>query len=135
MAITFDWNINDIRVRYSSASLSNIVTTIGWIYRGVAEGTSSLGESGSFNRADSGTVVLDIDDNASVASEDFVAYESLTRDLVLGWVTASLGDTFVTNLQARVSGSINEQAESNKTPNNNVVKTFKNFFILISSIE
>ena len=109
MAITFDWNINDIRVRYSSASLSNIVTTIGWIYRGVAEGTSSLGESGSFNRADSGTVVLDIDDNASVASEDFVAYESLTRDLVLGWVTASLGDTFVTNIQARVSGSITEQ--------------------------
>ena len=117
MAITFDWNINDIRVRFSSASLSNIVTTIGWIYRGVAEGTSSLGESGSFNRADSGTVVLDIDDNASVAPEDFVAYESLTRDLVLGWVTASLGDTFVTNLQARVSGSITEQlnpSEGNK---------------------
>ena len=109
MAITFDWNIGDISVRYSSASLSNIVTTIGWVCRGMAEGTSSLGESGSFNRADSGTVVLDIDDNASVAPEDFVAYESLTRDLVLGWVTASLGDTFVTNIQARVSGSITEQ--------------------------
>ena len=117
MAITHDWNISDMSIRYSSASLSNIVTTIGWIYRGVAEGTSSLGESGSFNRADSGTVVVDIDDNASVAPEDFVAYESLTRDLVLGWVTASLGDTFVTNMQARVSGSIIEQlnpSEGNK---------------------
>ena len=109
MAITFDWNINDIRVRYSSASLSNIVTTIGWIYRGVAEGTSSLGVSGSFNSGDSGTLGLDIDGNASVAPADFVAYESLTRDLVLGWVTASLGDTFVTNLQGRLSGSITEQ--------------------------
>ena len=110
MAITFDWDIGNISVRHSSASLSNIVTTIGWVYRGMAEDTSSLGESGRFiTAADSGRVVLDIDDNASVASEDFVAYESLTRDLVLGWVTASLGDTFVTNIQARVSGSITEQ--------------------------
>ena len=109
MAITFDWDIGNISVRHSSASLSNIVTTIGWVYSGMAEGTSSLGESGSFYGADSGTAVLDIDDNASVASEDFVAYESLTRDLVLGWVTASLGDTFVTNLQGRLSGSITEQ--------------------------
>ena len=109
MAITFDWNINDIRVRYSSASLSNIVTTIGWIYRGVAEGTSSLGVSGSFNSGVSGTLGLDIDGNASVAPADFVAYESLTEDVVTGWVTASLGDQQVTIMQNSISGSITEQ--------------------------
>ena len=104
MAITYDWNFDPLEVTYSSASLDNVVTTVHWQYTANTEGTSSLGVSGSFSGRSIGTVSLD-----PVASADFVAYASLTEDLVEGWVTASLGEDEVTNIHASVSNSLADQ--------------------------
>ena len=104
MAITYDWNFDPLEVTYSSASLDNVVSVVHWQYTAETEGTSSLGVSGSFQGRSIGTVTLD-----PVASADFVAYASLTEDLVEGWVTASLGDDEVTNIQASVSNSLADQ--------------------------
>ena len=104
MAITYDWNFDPLEVTYSSASLANVVSTVHWQYTGTTEGTSSLGVSGSFVGRSIGTVTLD-----PVASGDFVAYASLTEDLVEGWVTGSLGDDEVANIHANVSGSLRDQ--------------------------
>ena len=104
MAITYDWNFDPLEVTYSSASLDNVVTTVHWQYTADTEGTSSLGASGSFQGRSIGTVSLD-----PVASADFVAYVSLTEDLVEGWVTGSLGDDQVTEIHASVSNSLANQ--------------------------
>jgi len=104
MAITYRWDLRPIEVTYSSASMDNVVSRVHWRYYAETEATSSLGISGSFVATQFGT-----EDLSPVASADFTAYESLTEDLVIGWVTASLGDVRVTEMLTNVSGSIVEQ--------------------------
>jgi hypothetical protein len=104
MAITYDWNFDPLEVTYSSASLDNVVSVVHWQYTAETVGTSSLGVTGSFYGRSIGTVSLD-----PVASADFVAYASLTEDLVEGWVTGSLGDEEVASIQANVSKSLADQ--------------------------
>ena len=104
MAITYNWNFDPLEVTYSSASLANVVNIVHWQYRGEIEATSSLGVSGSFTAQNIGTVGLD-----SVASADFTAYGSLTEAQVTGWVTASMGDERVTEIQTGVSKSLEAQ--------------------------
>ena len=104
MAITYKWNFDPLDVQYSSASLTNVVTNVHWQYSATTEGTSSLGQSGSFVRRNIGVISLD-----PVASADFTAYGSLTEAQVTGWVTASLGDERVTEMQTGVSKSLATQ--------------------------
>ena len=104
MAFTYRWNFDPLEVTYSSASMDNVVSVVHWQYYGETEGTSSLGVSGSFASTNIGTVTLD-----PVASADFVAYGDLTEALVTGWVTASMGDDRVTEIQTNVSKSLVDQ--------------------------
>jgi hypothetical protein len=104
MALTYRWNFDPLEVTYSSASLDNVVSIVHWQFYGETEGTSSLGESGSFYASNIGTV-----NTEPVASADFVAYASLTAAVVEGWVTASLGDDRVAEISASVSRSIETQ--------------------------
>jgi tetrahydromethanopterin S-methyltransferase subunit H len=104
MAFTYRWNFDPLEVTYSSASLANVVSTVHWQYYAETEGTSSLGVSGSFIASNIGTETL-----SSVASADFVAYGDLTEALVTGWVTASMGDARVTEIQTNVSKSLEDQ--------------------------
>ena len=109
MAITYNWNFDPLEVTYSSASLANVVNIVHWQYRGEIEATSSLGVSGSFTAQNIGTVGLD-----SIASADFVAYDELTEAIVTGWVTGSLGDEKVTQIQTSVSRSLETQLNPTK---------------------
>ena len=104
MAITYNWNFDPLEVTYSSASLANVVNIVHWQYRGEIEATSSLGVSGSFTAQNIGTVCLD-----SIDSADFVAYDELTEAIVTGWVTGSMGDDRVTEIQTNVSRSLVDQ--------------------------
>ena len=104
MAFTYRWNFDPLEVTYSSASLANVISIVHWQYHAETEGTSSLGVSGSFNARNIGTVNLD-----PVASADFVAYDDLTEAIVTGWVTGSMGDERVTQIQTSVSRSLESQ--------------------------
>ena len=110
MAINYSWDFSNLQVQYTSNSLANVVTRVDWQY---------TGESGSHEHHCSVNNIATI---GSVASADFVAYESLTEDLITGWVTASLfdehGDDYITTMQTKISGSIAESlhpVEGNKT--------------------
>ena len=100
MAITYSWDITNLRVQHDSNSLANVVNAVEWQY---------TGESGSGAHHGSINNIAWI---GPVASADFVAYESLTEAKVLGWVTASLiaddGDDYLTTMQTKISGSIAE---------------------------
>ena len=94
MAINYSWDFPDIEVQYTSNSLANVVTELRWQY---------TGEVGGGEYHDSKVGILKV---GPVAAESFVAYESLTKDIVTAWVTASLGDEYVTELETKISGSI-----------------------------
>ena len=104
MAFTYRWNFDPLEVTYSSASMANVVNVVHWQYHAETEGTSSLGVSGSFYSNIIGTQALD-----PVASADFVAYDDLTEAIVTGWVTGSMGDDRVTEIQTNVSKSLADQ--------------------------
>ena len=104
MAITYRWDLRPIEVTYSSASMDNVVSRVHWRYFAETEATSSRGVSGSFM-----ATAFGVEDLSPVASADFTAYGSLTEDLVIGWVTASMGDVRVTEMLTNVSGSLEKQ--------------------------
>ena len=104
MAFSYRWNFDPLEVEYSSASLANVVSVVHWQYHAETVGTSSLGVSGSFTATNIGTEAL-----SSVASADFVAYGDLTEAIVTGWVTGSMGDDRVTEIQTNVSRSLVDQ--------------------------
>ena len=104
MAFTYRWNFDPLEVTYSSASLANVVSVVHWQYHAETEGTSSLGRSGSFTSTNIGTETL-----SPVASADFTAYGDLTEAIVTGWVTGSMGDERVTQIQTSVSRSLETQ--------------------------
>ena len=104
MSFTYRWNFNSLEVTYSSASLDNVVSNVHWRYRAETEATSSLGVSGSFMSSEGG-----FEDLSPATSADFTAYASLTEALVTGWVTASMGDARVTEIQTSVSSSLAAQ--------------------------
>ena len=101
MAITYEWDINTLEVIPSSASLDNVVKIVHWNY---------IGSTGSFTRGKEGRCDLLIT-LGSVASADFVAYDSLTKPLVVGWVTASLGDVYTGSIEDRLSSSLDDDME------------------------
>ena len=97
----YSWNFNPLKITYSSASLSNVVTRVHWQYRGIHEGTSSLGVTGSFTGERGGVVYLD-----PAPSVGYTEYDDLSHAQVLGWVTASLGGQTVADITSSVSSSI-----------------------------
>ena len=101
MAITYEWDINGLEVMPSSASLSDVVHTIVWSYSA---------STGSFSQESRGSI-NPLSALGSVASSDFVAYNSLTKPLVVGWVTASLGDVYTGSLEDRMSAAIANDME------------------------
>ena len=96
MAINYSWDFPNIEVQYVSNSLSDVVTQLRWIY---------TGEVGGGEYHDSKVGILKF---GPVASASFVAYESLTKDIVTGWTTASLGDEYVTALETSISSSLSD---------------------------
>ena len=104
MAFTYRWHFDPLGVTYSSSSMANVVNRVYWKYHAETEGTSSLGVSGSFMSSEGG-----FEDLSPATSADFTAYASLTEALVTGWVTASMGDARVTEIQTSVSSSLAAQ--------------------------
>ena len=95
------WKFSPLKVTYSSASLSNVVTSVHWQYHGTHEGTSSLGVSGSFRGERGGVAYLQ-----PATGSSYTNYDDLTHAQVLGWVTASLGEQTVADITSSVSGAI-----------------------------
>ena len=94
MAINYSWDFPNIEVQYTSNSLADVVTELRW---------HLTGEVGGGEYFDGRVGILKV---GPVAAESYVAYESLTKDIVTAWVTASLGDEYVTELETTISGSI-----------------------------
>ena len=94
MAISYSWEFDTLGVQHASNSLDNVVTEIHWQYSGT---------TGSYKQIQNDVTAI-----GSVAPADFVAYESLTKDIVTGWTTASLGDEYVTALETSISSSLSD---------------------------
>ena len=112
MAISYSWEFDTLGVQHASNSLDNVVTEIHWQYSGT---------TGSYKQIQNDVTAI-----GSVASADFVAYESLTKDIVTGWITASLGDAHVTTLETSISSSLSDIINPALGPESVVLVTEEN---------
>ena len=76
MALTYTWELTSLK-KTSAANLSNVIVGTQW----KLTGTDENGNDGTF----SGATPFDL---ATVDPSNFVAYENLTANTVLGWIQA-----------------------------------------------
>ena len=96
MAITYTWTVTNMSVLQTPQP--DFVVNAQWLCSGVEDAYSGeIGGSQSF---------------PDVQGDSFVPYADLTETIVLGWVTAALGENGVTSAEGCVEGQI----ESEKNP-------------------
>lgn len=99
MSNTYQWAISALEAYTTQSSYNDVVYTIHWRYRAVDQSTSHSAEvygaqSVAPYNPDSGS---------------FVPYDQLTKDIVIGWLTSSLGEERVGSLVASLDSQINQQ--------------------------
>ena len=100
MALTYNWKLNSLR-KTSAANLSNVVIGTTW----TLTGTDADNYSGTFSGATPFKV-------AELDPSSFIDYNSLTEDIVLGWVQAVV----VGNYKDHIDEQINKQIRDKKNP-------------------
>ena len=100
MALTYNWKLNSLK-KTSAANLSNVVIGTTW----TLTGTDADNYSGTFSGATPFKV-------AELDPSSFIDYNSLTEDIVLGWVQAVV----VGNYKDHIDEQINKQIRDKKNP-------------------
>ena len=100
MAITYTWKVTSMKVR-DGDNLSNVVVQTYW----EKTGTDAQGHTGTFN----GATPFDL---ATVDPNNFVPFDQLTQETVLGWIQSVV----VGHYEEHVNGHIEEQINKTKSP-------------------
>lgn len=96
---TYNWVIAALEAYTTQSSYTDVVYTIHWRYRAVDQSTSHSAEvygaqSVAPYNPDSGS---------------FIPYDQLTKDIVVGWLTSSLGEERVGSLTSSLDSQIQSQ--------------------------
>ena len=102
MATQFTWTVNQMFTLQTPDP--DYVVNVIWTLTGVdGEFTASIGGNTVFN---------------SNQSSQFIPYNELTQDIVIGWVQASLGADGIANYEANVNGQIASMQNPPVSPQN-----------------
>ena len=102
MATQFTWTIDQMFTLQTPDP--DYVVNVIWTLTGVdGEFTASIGGNTVFN---------------SNQSSQFIPYNELTQDIVIGWVQASLGADGIANYEANVNGQIASMQNPPVSPQN-----------------
>ena len=98
MAITYEWNVTSMKV-VDANNLENVVIQTYW----TKTGTDEDGNSGMF----SGATPLPL---STVDPDNFVPYDQLTQEIVIGWIQDTVKD------QNHIDEQIQKQINLKKNP-------------------
>lgn len=102
MAVSYEWSFPTLDVTYSEDGFSNVVNIVHW---------QCVASEDTFSAMAYGTVGL------PAPGTPFISFNDLTPEIVLGWVTGSLGEEYVDGMKARLAAQI----ESEKSPKGGAV--------------
>ena len=97
---TIGWIVERLEVHPTEDGLSMVVDSVAW--RVNAHGVT---DGNDYFSTDYGTTKIDAPDVA-----EFVPYDQLTPEIVLGWVKNHLGEVTVASIESKLTNQINEQA-------------------------
>ena len=95
--MNYTWEITSIK-RKDTSTLSNIIVQTYW----KKIGTDENGNTGSF----SGATPFDL---STVDPENFVAYENLTEEMVLGWIQSVVVGGYEEHVNEKIAEEIDKQ--------------------------
>jgi len=99
---TYTWTVTNMYTLQQPDP--NYVVNVLWELTGV---------DGGYTATISGNTVF-----SSSQTSNFIPYDQLTRDIVIGWVQADLGATGVANCEAIVQGMLNIKMNPPPVPQN-----------------
>ena len=97
MAVTLSWEFPLLDVAFSEDGYSNVVQRVHWIYTAA---------DGDYKSSMFSTVTL------GPPGETFTEYNSLTPQIVQGWVVNTIGQSKIDEMSATLTSNVNSQ----KTP-------------------
>lgn len=101
MSITYTWKLTRFKKLDNSNNLSNIVFQTYW----EKEGTDEHGNTGKF----SGATPFD---PSVVDPNNFTPYESLTEEIVLGWIKSVVVGTYEEHVNEQIANQISEKVNT-----------------------
>lgn len=98
--ITLGWVVEQLQVTLALDGLENVVRVVAWRVNahGVANGKDYF--STNFGTTEIGAPAVD----------GYVPFDSLTPEIVVGWVKEALGQPAVDDIEAKLRANIEEQA-------------------------
>ena len=103
MAVTYTWNIVQLETYPSLDGKVDALCTVHW---------RLAGQEGDVLVELAGATGL----NQTSTEEDFIAYEDLTKDMVVQWVKDTLGESAVDDIEAAIAGEIQHRAAPKVVP-------------------
>ena len=86
------WGAQTMKSTNTLGSLSDVITSIEW---------TAKDSDGDFKASAYGLVALAVPD-----SENFIAYDSVTKDNAVAWAKTALGTEEVTKIESNIAGQI-----------------------------
>ena len=96
MDITYNWNFNPLESYPTASGETDVVFLVHW---------QLYANTGSYNASSVGIQTIATFESGSI----FIPFNDLTKDIVYGWVTSSMGSERVDGLYASLSASIENQ--------------------------
>ncbi len=93
--IVYSWNFNPLEIIYNEETLTNVVTVVHWQYTATVDDIPEIRV---------GTVSLDA---PSVGA--FIPFESLTKEMLVNWVEAKLGEEYMVTMKTSLDTILNQK--------------------------
>jgi hypothetical protein len=100
MAVTYTWEVTSLKTKNEGSNLNAVVQTY-W----KKIGTDSQGNVGEFEGATPFT-------SANVPANEFLPFEELTEEIVLGWIQAEVTGDYEQHVNSRIQKKLDELAMS-----------------------
>lgn len=109
MAIEFNWKIDQFDIHVEKDNKSNVIYNIHWRYVGQEQIDENNPEAPVYFDALGGQLTMD------KPNEDFIEYESVTKEVVVGWLENKIDVEELKN-------TITEKISNQRTPKTNHIK-------------
>lgn len=96
MSITYNWNFNPLESYPTASGETDVVFLVHWqLY--ATTGSQNIYSGSIYNASSIGTQIIPPFESGST----FIPFNELTKDIVFGWVTASMEASFSGSVEAK----------------------------------
>ena len=99
--ITYDWNCKTVDAYPQDGEYTDLVYNVHWIVTGTSDELKP--DDTAYLATNIGTQTLDVSDVT-----EFIPFDDLTNEQVVGWTKAALGEEQVASIEANIASQIEQ---------------------------